>query len=149
MIHYEIINPHNQSPAPNIIEAGLKHAEQTLHFEANYFVSIELVTPTEIQELNQALRGVDKPTDCLSFSTQDRAVGEQIVHHHPNGALNFALRNERANEAKPWPILGQLILCLDIITQNAQEARQPVERELEWVIEHGILHMVGYHHDSD
>lgn len=148
MIQFVLQNSTNHHIDDTIIKKGLAAAEHKLGTIGERHVAIEIVTPEESQELNQELRGENKPTDIISVSTQETKVGEQVIEESAQGELTFEI-----NEAKPlehaWPMIGQLILCYDVIAQNAQRAGQPVERELEWVIEHGVLHLMGFHHEHD
>lgn len=148
MIHYEIINQSEQGIDTQAIEAGLIKAEETVGEDVNKFVSIEFVTAVESQKANKALRNKDEPTDIISLATQDTEAGKQEIKQTDDGALDFNIVRAKSSENQ-WPVLGQLIICFDIVAKNAQFAGQPVERELEWVVEHGVLHLLGYHHDHD
>lgn len=148
MIHYELINPSDTEINESAIKAGLANAAEQLSDTEDKFVSIEVVSEAESQQANKALRGKDEPTDVISVSTQDTKAGEQEITEHTDGSLSFAIDRQASSENQ-WPVLGQLIICPGIIAKNAESARQPVERELEWVVEHGVLHLMGYHHDHD
>ena len=56
-------------------------------------------------------------------------------------------RADRADEpgAAPW-LLGDVVLCPEVATEQARVARHPVEDELELLCTHGILHLLGYDH---
>ncbi|HEY1074372.1 MAG TPA: rRNA maturation RNase YbeY [Patescibacteria group bacterium] len=148
MINFVLQNSTNHHIDDTTIQKGLAAAATKLGEIGERHVAIEIVTSEESQALNAELRGQDKPTDIISISTQETKVGEQVIEESAEGALSFEI-----NESKPlenaWPVIGQLVLCYDVIAQNAQRAGQPVERELEWVIEHGILHLMGFHHEHD
>ncbi len=148
MIDFEIINTTDQEIDSQAIKAGLQAAQKKLNSSDQYFVSIEVVKPEESQRLNQTLRHTNEPTDCLSISTQEQERGKQIIEQQSDGSLTFSLDQQTTKAKKQWPVLGQLILCLAIISRNATEAGQSLDRELEWVVEHGVLHLAGYHHDE-
>ncbi len=81
-------------------------------------LSIALVGPTRIKELNKKYRGKDKTTDILSFSS------------------NFQLE------------LGEIVICLSEVKKNAKEFDSTFKRELSRVLIHGILHLLGYDHEK-
>ncbi len=81
-------------------------------------LSIALVGPTRIKELNKKYRGKDKTTDILSFSS------------------NFQLE------------LGEIVICLSEVKKNAKEFDSIFKRELSRVLIHGILHLLGYDHEK-
>ncbi len=78
-------------------------------------LSLVFVNPEEIKEYNRKFRGVDSSTDVLSF---------------PSGSGGT--------------YLGDIIICPDIIRENASDYGVSFEEELVLVIIHGILHLLGY-----
>jgi probable rRNA maturation factor len=77
-----------------------------------------------LQSLNLQFLGIDAPTDVLSF---------------PAGEVDPESGNL---------YLGDIILSLPRATQQAQTAKHPVENELQLLIIHGILHLLGYDHTT-
>ncbi len=78
-------------------------------------LSLVFVDSNEIREYNKKFRGVDRDTDVISF---------------PSG------------DGKDY--LGDIIICLDVVRENAEDYGVPLEEELARVIIHGILHLLGY-----
>lgn len=90
-------------------------------------LSIALVGTDEMANLNSRYRGVEGPTDVLSFGCDDPCV---------------AVSDE--------PItLGDVIIAPDIAEEQAADRGTTVEAELNLLLVHGILHLLGYDHDSD
>lgn len=147
MIRYELTNTTDATIPESAIKSGLANASATLQLTDERFVSIEVVTPEQSREANKQLRGIDEPTDIISLSTNESAVGHQVIQEE-NGALSFVVEKHTQSQ-QTWPAIGQLIVCWDVIQRNAESAGQPPERELEWVIEHGVYHLMGYHHEHD
>ncbi len=81
---------------------------------------IAFVSRTQIQKLNREFRGKNKPTDVLSF------------------APSF-------DDAKS---LGELAISPEVISAQAREHGLLVREELGYMILHGILHLLGYDHES-
>jgi probable rRNA maturation factor len=85
-------------------------------------LSIALVEDREIQRLNCRYRHENEPTDVLSF-----ASGEVL----PGGVL----------------LLGDVVISLEKAGRQARAARWTLEKEVETLLIHGILHLVGYDHE--
>ncbi len=85
-------------------------------------LSVALVGNREIQGLNSRYRAKDEPTDVLSFTS-----GEIL----PGGAL----------------ILGDVVISLEKAGKQARAARRTLEKEVEALLIHGILHLLGYDHE--
>ncbi len=82
-------------------------------------VSITLVNDNQIHELNKQYRGMDKPTNVLSFE-----LGDDIL-------------------------LGDIFISLDTVKREAKEAGISVEEHTAHMIVHGMLHLQGYDHIKD
>lgn len=80
----------------------------------------------EIQALNREHRGKDKPTDVLSFPFWE---GETLW----------------AGEEIP---LGDLVLSLPTALRQAGELKHSLEREVAFLVVHGVLHLLGFDHDT-
>ncbi len=96
--------------------------------DKNIYVSITAVTNEEIKALNNEYRGINKDTDVLSFPVFEK---EDLIN-------NFVEME-----------LGDIFLCLNIIKKQAIEYETGLERELLYMITHGICHLLGYDHIDD
>jgi len=92
-----------------------------------YTLSIALIKEKEIRGLNKKYLKKDKPTDVLSFS-QVSDFSEKI--------------KEFEN------ILGEVIICPQVVKKNAEDFNVPFEKELVKVLIHGILHLLDYEHEK-
>lgn len=88
-------------------------------------LSILFVNDNKIQKLNKEYRGIDRPTDVLSFSMDE---GE-------GGGIN------------PW-LLGDVIISLETAARQAEEKGHSLEKEVLILLIHGILHLLGYEHEN-
>jgi probable rRNA maturation factor len=84
---------------------------------------IELIVTdnSEIQAINLASRGKDKPTDVLSFPY----------------------------EAMPNTPIGSIVISKDFVEQYAKEYGHTPQEEFNLLFIHGILHLIGYDHETD
>ena len=89
-------------------------------------VSLVLTDDSYIHELNRDYRGVDRPTDVLSFAQNE---GEQV---------------EAAEEAEE--LLGDVIISLETAQRQALEYGHGFDREVSFLTVHGVLHLLGYDH---
>ena len=102
-------------------------------------VELSFVDGEEIRRLNRELREIDKVTDVLSFPALDGVKGAEIKGvEHPyeideNGEL----------------LLGSIAICQDRAKEQAEEYGHSYNRELHYLIVHGIMHCLGYDHMTD
>jgi probable rRNA maturation factor len=87
-------------------------------------VVVCFVDEEEIRELNRAWRGKDSPTDVLSF---------------PSGVVDPAGRRH----------VGDIAICLPVAARQAVRRRHPPGREAMLLALHGLLHLLGYDHETD
>ncbi|GAA0832937.1 MULTISPECIES: rRNA maturation RNase YbeY [Marinomonas] len=87
-------------------------------------VTIRLVDEAESQSLNNEYRGKDKPTNVLSFPFE-------------------------APMDLDVPLLGDLVICTQVVNQEAKEQQKPLLHHWAHLTIHGILHLRGYDHIND
>lgn len=109
----------------------LTYMQAPLHSE----LSIALVDDEEIRQLNREYRGIDRSTNVLSFAQQETLESQTVP-------LN--------TEATLLPmLLGDVILSVETTTRQAHEHGNSFEHELCFLLTHGILHLLGYDHQTD
>lgn len=90
-------------------------------------ISIVFVSEPEMRRLNRERRGLDRPTDVLSFAYHELDRKERRLSD--SGGL------------------GDLIVCPGRVRRQAAEIGRPCAQELALVIVHGFLHLLGYDHN--
>ncbi len=103
-------------------------------------VSIVFCDDAFIHELNKRYRGIDGATDVLSFSL----VGEGAE----DGRLKAEGRKD-GNNPMGIVLLGEVIISVETATRQAEECHHSIERELEALLIHGVLHLIGYDHSVE
>lgn len=94
----------------------------------NCELSIAIVHLAEMTELNERYRGTSGPTDVLSFGCDD-----------PCAVLG-----------PDEPVtLGDVVIAPEVAEAQAAEYGHTVEEELNLLLVHGVLHLLGYDHDAD
>lgn len=112
-----------------------KIAAQTLAYEGRSTdceISVSIVDLDEIQQINEQFRGIDSPTDVLSFPLLTFEEGEEI---------GVGERNEKGEV-----LLGDIILCYQRAKAQAEEYGHSLSRELAFLTAHSMLHLLGYDH---
>lgn len=95
-------------------------------------ISLVFVDDNGIQELNKNYRGKDMPTDVLSFALTEMGEDElEIV------------------EGEMETLLGDIIISLETALRQAEEYGHTVEREVAYLMVHGLLHLLGYDHMTE
>ena len=103
-------------------------------------ISLSFVSLDEIHELNRDYRGVDRPTDVLSFPMFDDV--EELE------AACGEYGDEAGDDGQPVP-LGDVVICMDKIIEQAEEFSHSRERETVYLFTHSVLHLLGYDHETD
>lgn len=96
---------------------------KVLKIEDNTEISITFVTNKKIQKINKEFRNIDKPTDVLSFPFDN----------------SFKL---------PVQMLGDIVISTEKAEFQAQEYGHSLNREIAFLLVHGILHLLGYDHET-
>lgn len=105
--------------AAEIVDADTADAE----------LAVMLTDDTGIRTLNRNWRGIDKPTNVLSFPALQ-----------PVGA--------RGPDDAP-PMLGDIAIAYETMRREADEEAKPFEHHLSHLAVHGFLHLVGYDHENN
>ncbi len=100
-------------------------------------VDVVMVTDDEMREINATRRGIDEATDVLSFPLLDLKPGQGITQDF------FPLPPDVSQH------LGDVVISVPRVESQAEEAGHSRERELAFLTVHGILHILGYDHDTD
>jgi probable rRNA maturation factor len=109
--------------------------------------SVCFVTDTQIAKWNAAYRGKNKPTDVLSFPSETnsraktRRKGERVKRCFSSASV--------ASSASSAPYLGDIAIAPAVARRNARLYGRTLDQELRVLILHGILHLMGYDHETD
>lgn len=91
-------------------------------------VDITLVDDAAIHELNRTYRGIDRPTDVLSF------------------ALDEGKEEPEVDDDEIEHLLGDVIISAPTAVRQGEEYGHGLEREMTYLAVHGMLHLLGYDH---
>ena len=95
------------------------------------FITITLTNPENIQKINKEYRNIDKPTDVLSFPMFEKKELDKKIAD---------------NDFEYEDILGDIIISIERVKEQAEEYGHNFERELSYMVVHGFYHLMGYDH---
>ena len=102
-------------------------------------VNIILTNNDEIQQINLEQRGIDAATDVLSFPMIEYAYPSDFTVLEADGMDNF---DPDSGEL----ILGDIVISVDKVLEQAEKYNHAVKREYAFLIAHSMLHLFGYDH---
>jgi probable rRNA maturation factor len=105
-----------------LLERAVKNALKNQSASLDSGLTIVLADDSKIRELNRDYLEIDAPTDVLSFpaSETDPETGA--------------------------PYIGDIIISLPYAAKSAEKAGHPLESEVQLLVVHGVLHLLGYDH---
>lgn len=107
------------------------------NFTLPYEISVILVDNDRIREVNNEQRSIDKPTDVLSFPIVDMYEGEI-----KSSDGDFDMDEGHI-------VLGDILISLEKAKEQSIEYGHSFERELIFLLTHGVFHLLGYDHDTE
>ena len=108
------------SPRPARVRSILTQAARAARVRARE-VSVLFCADERMRTLNRRWRGLDRPTDVLSF---------------PAGAESDGF-------------LGDIVISVPYASRSARRREEPPAREIDRLLVHGLLHLAGYDHETD
>ena len=108
-----------------ILSFTLKH----LKLKCDPIISVSIIDNEEIHKINKEYRNVDRPTDVISFAFLDNDEEEK-----------------KKLKKKAIVDLGEIYISLPKAKEQAIEYGHSLERELDFLFLHGLLHLLGYDH---
>tara|TARA_B100001059_G_C17619534_1_gene468776 strand:+ start:237 stop:692 length:456 start_codon:yes stop_codon:yes gene_type:complete len=115
--------PISENQISKILNRVIEEAKFKIEDFENKELSISCVSEEESKVLNKKYRGKNKPTNVLSFS-----VNEQLTKNL---------------------LIGDIILCIEIIKKEAKEYSKNFENRLKHMIIHGFLHLLSFNHEEN
>ena len=100
-------------------------AEKRLDLPQDYELSVTFVRSRTIHTINKDYRGIDRPTDVISFAIRDNMDDEMM---------------EGMND------LGDIFINIEYAAKQARQYGHSYDREIAFLFTHGMLHCLGYDH---
>lgn len=121
----EVLDETRLYPRPEALTAALERLMAALEAEGD--LTLVLVDDASIQRLNLAHRGVDAPTDVLSYPM-----------HEPDDV-----------GMPETGFLGDIVISLDTAARQARAHGHDLEREVAILAAHGLMHLLGFDHETE
>ena len=120
---FEVFNETNEQVDIKDIESLLEKSIKFLNIE-NAMFNIIIIDDERIHSINKEYRGIDRPTDVISFALEDsdKVEGMEIR------------------------VLGDIYVSIETARRQAYEYFNTEKEELRFLIIHGLLHLLGYDH---
>jgi len=96
-------------------------------------LSLTLTSDRAMRTLNREFRGIDSPTDVLSFSQIEQA--------------GITAPNPRSVKNSPGLPVGDIVISIDTALRQARDYRVSPSARLRRLLVHGFLHLIGYDHE--
>lgn len=116
-----------------------KTVEKVLHkcfeeeglLDSKLIITITFTTPEDIRKINKKYRKIDKATDVLSFPMFEKSELDEKIRNK-----DFLYED----------VLGDIIISIEKVKEQAEEYGHSFERELSYMLVHGFYHLMGYDH---
>ena len=99
--------------------------------DSKLIMTITFTTPEEIRKINKKYRKIDRATDVLSFPMFEKDELDEKIKNK-----DFLFED----------VLGDIIISIDKVREQAEEYGHSFERELSYMLVHGFYHLMGYDH---
>jgi probable rRNA maturation factor len=131
-IYVEIDSEDGAEPAPAWFESVVRDVLDAEGVAPPYEVSVILTGQETVHQMNRQYRNVDAPTDVIAFYTEE----------HGTDAGQFVLPGDGIRR------LGDIVISFPQAVEQAHDEGHSVEKELSLLVIHGLLHLLGYDHET-
>lgn len=129
-LDFENLGPAQYSAYEEVFNDLMKKTLSFLSVKDNYIVDVTIIDNQEIHKINKEYRGVDRPTDVISFAFFDD-------------------ENESLVKGDAPKSLGQILISYQKAEEQAKEYGHSLNREMSFLFVHGLLHLLGYDHMNE
>ncbi len=121
-----------------VVQATVLEVLQRNKVTSSIEVGISVVGDRKMHEFNKKFRNIDSTTNILSFALEDPISTSQLQHISRIGFVRAPDNILR---------LGDILISYAQVVKDAAAEGVSVEEELRFLIEHGMKHLLGIHHD--
>lgn len=120
--------------AKKVIDAALDYVGCPYEAQVNLLLTMN----EQIHEMNLEFRGIDRPTDVLSFP---------MIDYETPGEFDFLEERDDCFDPETGELsLGDIVISKEKVVEQAEEYGHSVLREYAFLIAHSVLHLTGYDH---
>ena len=113
------------------VTQAVKIFSENFKISRNFHFTVHSLNETESKKLNQKTFNTNKPTDVLSFPLYNdiEAINQLDESMHED--------------------MGDMFICRNVIKKNAEIYDKDFVEELQYIVIHGLLHLIGYSHEKN
>ena len=113
------------------VTQAVKIFSENFKISRNFHFTVHSLNESESKKLNQKTFNTNKPTDVLSFPLYNdiEAINE----------LDKSMSED----------MGDMFICRNVIKKNAEIYNKDFVEELQYIVIHGLLHLIGYSHEKN
>ena len=113
------------------VTQAVKIFSENFKISRNFHFTVHSLNESESKKLNQKTFNKNKPTDVLSFPLYSdiEAINQLDESMHED--------------------MGDMFICRNIIKKNAEIYDKDFVEELQYIVIHGLLHLIGYSHEKN
>ena len=113
------------------VTQAVKIFSENFKISRNFHFTVHSLNESESKKLNQKIFNTNKPTDVLSFPLYNdiEAINE----------LDKSMSED----------MGDMFICRNVIKKNAEIYDKDFVEELQYIVIHGLLHLIGYSHEKN
>ena len=138
----EVINESSHELDEAVVVAVARHVLDAMGVSPLAELSVMLVDTAHMAELHVKWMNLEGPTDVMAFP-----MDELDLRGSRGAGPAKASRDERAEDSGPV-MLGDVVLCPEVAEGQAKAAGQSTDQELQMLLAHGILHLLGFDHEE-
>ena len=113
------------------VSQAVKIFSENFKISRNFHFTVHSLNENESKKLNQKTFNINKPTDVLSFPL-----------YNDIEAIN------QLDQSK-YEDMGDMFICRNVIKKNAEIYDKDFVEELQYIVIHGLLHLIGYSHEKN
>lgn len=121
------------------LETCIRHVAEYVECPYELQVSVTVTDRDSIHRMNREFRGVDRPTDVLSFPMMEYDTPGDFESDVFCSGLFLIPETQEL-------MLGDIVLCGEVVKEQAQEYGHSVKRECSFLVVHSMLHLFGFDH---
>ena len=113
------------------VTQAVKIFSENFKISRNFHFTVHSLNESESKKLNQKTFNKNKPTDVLSFPLYNniKAINQLDKSMHED--------------------MGDMFICRNVIKKNAEIYEKDFVEELQYIVIHGLLHLIGYSHEKN
>jgi probable rRNA maturation factor len=133
-----IINSDSKYPVDKLaIQGAVVEVLQENQIYGNIEIGVSIVNDRKMHEFNRKYRGIDAPTNILTFALEDLGGSE----------LQYVSRMGFVKHPDKKTYLGDILISREVAEKEAEMEGKSLEEYLLFLVQHGTKHLIGIHHN--